>query len=68
MTKRESVLYPDHPMYHDAVEAMKQYHEAQARGCPFEEIERLRQIAETQFRAVNEYQLRALGCHSRRSH
>ena len=55
-------------MYHDAVEAMKQYHEAQARGCPFEEIERLRQIAESRFRAVNEYQLRALGCHSRRFH
>ncbi|WP_238346507.1 hypothetical protein [Pseudomonas taiwanensis] len=68
MTKKESALYPDHPMYSDAVGAMKQYHEAQARGCPTEEVERLRQIAESQFRAVNEYQLRALGCHSRRTH
>lgn len=68
MTKKASALYPDHPMYSDAVDAMKQFHEAQARGCPAEEIERLRQIAESQFRAVNEYQLRALGCNSRISH
>jgi len=47
-------------MYTDAVEAMKQYHEAQASGHPAEEIERLRLIAEAQFQALNEYQLRAL--------
>lgn len=66
MTHRTPALYPDHPMYTDAVDAMKQYHDAQASGCPPEEVERLRQIAEAQFRAVNEYQLRALGYHPRR--
>jgi hypothetical protein len=64
MTQKTPALYPDHPMYADAVEAMKRYHEAQVSGSTAEEIERLRQIAEFQFRAVNEYQLRALGCHS----
>ena len=60
MTYRIPALNPDHPMYTDAVEAMKQYHEAQASGHPAEEIERLRLIAEAQFQALNEYQLRAL--------
>ena len=55
-------------MYTEAVEALKRYHEAQASGCLAEEIERLRQIAELQFQAVNEYQLRALGYYSRKSH
>lgn len=55
-------------MYTDAVEAMKQYHEAQASGHPAEEIERLRLIAEAQFQAVNEYQLRALCSRPRTPH
>ncbi|EJT85493.1 hypothetical protein PPS11_08000 [Pseudomonas putida S11] len=55
-------------MYTDAVDAMKQYHEAQAAGHPAEEIERLRLIAEAQFQAVNEYQLRALCSHPRTPH
>lgn len=68
MTQEAPPLYPDHPMYADAVEAMKQYHEARTSGCPAEEVERLRQIAESQFQAVNEYQLEAMGCRSRRRH
>ena len=55
-------LLPDDPMYAEAVAAMKRYHEAQAAGQPAEDVERLRQIAESQFQAVNDYQLRALGC------
>jgi len=55
-------------MYTDAVEAMKRYHEAQASDFSSEEIERLRQIAEAQFLAVNEYQLKVLGSHSRGDH
>lgn len=51
-------------MYTDAVDAMRRYHEAQMAGCPAEEVERLRQIAEAHFQAVNEYQFGALGCHS----
>ncbi|ATN09689.1 hypothetical protein CRN80_08470 [Pseudomonas sp. FDAARGOS_380] len=61
MTKKFPIIYPDHPLYTDAVEAVKRYHDAQVNGCPDDEIRRLRQIAETQFRAVNEYQLSALG-------
>lgn len=55
-------------MYTQATDALKRYHEAQASGCPTEEIERLRQIAEAEFQAVNEYQLRVLDCHFRKSH
>ena len=54
MTHKTAVLYPDHPMYTEAVDALKRYHEAQASDCPAEEIEHLRQIAESQFQAVNE--------------
>jgi len=42
-------------MYADAVQAMKRYQEAQACGSSAEEVEWLRQIAESQFRALNEY-------------
>ncbi|MCO6689674.1 hypothetical protein QIY50_25200 [Pseudomonas putida] len=68
MTQKSPFLYPDHPMYTQATDALKRYHEAQASGCPTEEIERLLQIAEAEFQAVNEYQLRALDCHFRKSH
>ena len=47
MTKKMPALLPDHPMYTDAVDAMKQYHEAQASGSSAEEVERLRQIADS---------------------
>ena len=40
----------------------------EATGSSAEEVERLRQIAESQFRAVSEYQLNALGYQSRRPH
>ncbi len=48
-------------MYTDAVDAMKRYHEVQASGESAEEVERLRLIAESQFQAVTDYQLKALG-------
>ncbi|MCO7514767.1 hypothetical protein NJF44_21375 [Pseudomonas guariconensis] len=57
------ILAPDHQLY-SAVDAMKRYHEAQASARPGNEIERLRQIAESHLRAVNEYQFRAMGRHS----
>lgn len=55
------VLLPDHPMYTDAVDALKRYHQAQANGVTGIELERLRLMAEHQFQAVTDYQLRALG-------
>lgn len=61
MKCKPPILSPDHPIYTDAVEALKRYHEAQASGKPVEEVERLRMIAESQFQAVTDYQLKALG-------
>lgn len=61
MTDTSSLLPPDHRMYADAVEAMKRYHQAQADGLSPSEVERLRLIAESQFQAITDYQLRALG-------
>ncbi|MFV3337934.1 hypothetical protein [Pseudomonas sp. 43(2021)] len=61
MKCKPPILYPDHPMYTDAVEALKRYHEALASDEPAEEVERLRMIAESQFQAVTDYQLKALG-------
>lgn len=56
-----SVLLPDHPMYTDAVEAMKLYHQAQAKGVSGMELERLRLLAEHSFQVVTDYQLHAFG-------
>lgn len=61
MNKSEKALPPDHMAYLEAVEAMRRYHEAQANGQPAEVIERLRVIAEAQFQAVTDYQLRVWG-------
>jgi len=55
-------------MYTDAVDALKRYHQAQANGVKGAELERLRQIAEHQFQAVTDYQLRALGGPAKPSH
>ncbi|WP_447809145.1 hypothetical protein [Pseudomonas putida] len=61
MDRRPPLLYPDHPTYTDAVDDLKRYHDAQGAGRPADGVERLRLIAEAQFQAVTEYQLRALG-------
>ncbi|EJT86032.1 hypothetical protein PPS11_01654 [Pseudomonas putida S11] len=63
-----NVLPPDHPMYTDAVEAMKRYHQAQADGVSGAELERLRLLAEHRFQAVTDYQLHAFGGPSETSH
>lgn len=63
-----SVLLPDHPMYLEAVEAMKRYHQAQAEGIRGAELERLRLLAEHQFQAVTDYQLRILGGPAKPNH
>ncbi|WP_409262934.1 hypothetical protein [Pseudomonas putida] len=54
------VLMPDHPLYTEAVEAMKIYHQAEAAGVVGTELERLRLMAEHRFQAVTDYQLQAL--------
>ena len=62
------VLMPDHPLYTEAVEALKVYHQAEADGIVGMELERLRLITEHRFKAVTDYQLRALGAPSETSH
>lgn len=61
-------LRADDPMYSEAIEAMKRYHQAQADGLSGKELERLRLIAEQQFQAVTDYQLGALGRPAPRTH
>ncbi|KLJ14526.1 hypothetical protein G1E_32385 [Pseudomonas sp. TJI-51] len=48
------------PPIHQAIDAMRQYHEAEAAGQPQEEVERLRLLAESLFQAVSDYQLRVV--------
>jgi len=48
------------PLIQQAIDAMREYHQAQDRGAPAEEIERLRLLAESLFQAVSDYQLRAV--------
>lgn len=55
------VLMPDNPMYTEAVDALRRFHEAEGGGVTGAELERLRLIAENQFQAVTDYQLGALG-------
>ncbi len=62
------VLMPDHPLYTEAVEALKIYHQAQAAGVVGAELERLRLMAEHRFRAVTDYQLSALGGPAEKGH
>ena len=48
------------PLIQQAIDAMREYHQAQDSGAPVEEIERLRLLAESLFQAVSDYQLRAV--------
>ncbi|MBF8674034.1 hypothetical protein IRZ53_14535 [Pseudomonas fulva] len=62
------VLMPDHPLYTEAVEALKLYHQAQDDGIVGAELERLRLMAEHRFQAVTDYQLHALGGPAEKGH
>ncbi|MFG0393009.1 hypothetical protein ACF8LH_04175 [Pseudomonas sp. zbq_4] len=62
------MLPPDHPLYTQAIEALRQYHQAQAAGISGAELERLRLIAEYRFQAVTDYQHIASGGSSGPSH
>ena len=48
------------PLIRQALDAMRQYHQAEASGEPPEEVERLRRLAESLFQAVSEYQFRVV--------
>ncbi|MDY4309470.1 hypothetical protein SOX05_06210 [Pseudomonas putida] len=62
------VLLPDHPLYTEAMEALKAYHQAEVDGVVGMELERLRLMAEHLFQAVTDYQLRALGRPAEKGH
>ncbi|MFG0528975.1 hypothetical protein ACF8FB_01300 [Pseudomonas sp. yb_2] len=62
------VLLPGHPMYNDAVDAFKRYHQAQAESVMGAELERLRLMAMHRFQAVTDYQLRVLAGPAEPSH
>ena len=48
------------PLIQQAVDAMREYRQAQDRGAPGEEIERSRLLAESLFQLVSDYQLRVI--------
>ncbi|MGM3216527.1 hypothetical protein ACSQ5K_15085 [Pseudomonas sp. PhalM4] len=62
------VLMPDHPLYTEAVEALKVYHQAQADGVVGAGLERLKLMAEHRFQAVTDYQLHAFGGPAEKGH
>lgn len=68
MEKLPKILPPNHQAYSDAVEAMRQYHEALETGAPAAEVERLSLIAESLFQAITDYQMRAFGQGGRTTH
>ncbi|MEW5668244.1 hypothetical protein AB1288_18185 [Pseudomonas putida] len=48
------------PLIQQAVDALREYHQAQDRGAPADEVERLHLLAESLFQAVTDYQLRVI--------
>ncbi|MFK3815068.1 hypothetical protein ACI2KG_00405 [Pseudomonas sp. NPDC089407] len=48
------------PLIQQAIDAMREYHQAKDRGAPVEEVERLRLLAESLFQVVSDYQLRVI--------
>ncbi|WP_236166409.1 hypothetical protein [Pseudomonas juntendi] len=48
------------PLIQQAIDAMREYHQAQDNGAPPAEIERLRLVAESLFQMVSDYQLRLI--------
>ncbi|MEN5129074.1 hypothetical protein [Pseudomonas alloputida] len=45
------------PLIQQAVDALRDYHQAQDRDAPADEVERLHLLAESLFQAVTDYQL-----------
>ncbi|MBS3184561.1 hypothetical protein JIQ88_05715 [Pseudomonas sp. PCH44] len=48
------------PLIQQAIDAMRDYHQAQDRCAPPEEVELLRLLAESLFQVVSDYQLRVI--------
>lgn len=62
------LLLPDHPIYADAISALKQYNEAKVAGTPSYDLEQLRCRAEFLFQAVTDYQMKVLVQKAPRQH
>lgn len=45
------------PLIRQAIDPLRDYHQAQDRGAPLEEVERLRLLADSLYQAVIDYQL-----------
>lgn len=45
------------PLIQQAIDAMREYHQARDRKAPPEEVERLRLLADSLYQAVSDYQL-----------
>lgn len=45
------------PLIQQAIDAMREYHQAEDCGAPSEEVERLRLLAESLYQAVLDFQL-----------
>lgn len=54
------VVEAGEPLIQQAVDALREYHQAQDRGAPADEVERLHLLAESLFQAVTDYQLRVI--------
>lgn len=54
-------LLPDHPIYLQAMEALKRYYDAQDASAPAAELERLRLQAEELFQAVTDVHFDSTG-------
>lgn len=48
-----AMMEAEEPLIQQAADAMREYHQAQDRGAPAEEIERLRLLAESLFQVVS---------------
>lgn len=48
------------PLIQQAIDALRDYHQAQDKGAPADEVKRLHLIAESLFQAVADYQLRVI--------
>ena len=57
----EGMIEAGEPLIQQAIDAQRRFQAASNEGHPPKEVERLRAEAESLFRAVTDYQLRALG-------
>nr|WP_092484696.1 hypothetical protein [Pseudomonas sp. NFACC42-2] len=58
----------EHLIVQQAVDALRQFHEAQAANLPEAEVNRLRLQAESLFQAITDYRLHYLGAPSSTRH